>query len=88
MKFVTVLLVSLAAGALSAPSKDFEKITGAQKLDMKEVEKLLQQIEAEEHKNKPEDGTVSESLNKLFSTFRQVSHLSHCPECALICARR
>ena len=44
-----------------------------QNLNLKEVEKLLQQIEAEQTKVKPtDDPTVSESLKKLFSSFRQV----------------
>ena len=79
MKFFSLVLVSLTvAGAFAVPLNDenkLEKATGTQKLDMKEVEKLLQQIEAEEQKNKPEDGTVSESLQKLFATFRQVIQL-------------
>lgn len=76
MKFFTVLMVSLAVtAAMATPVADekLEKATGATKLDMKEVEKLLQEIEAQEQKPKPDDATVSESVNKLFTTFRQVS---------------
>lgn len=77
MKFFTVLMVSLAVtAAMATPVADDEKLekaTGATKLDMKEVEKLLQDIEAQEHNPKPDDATVSESVNKLFTTFRQVS---------------
>ena len=76
MKFFTVLMVSFAfAAAMANPVADeqLEKATGASKLDMKEVEKLLQEIEAQEQKPKPDDATVSASINKLFSTFRQVS---------------
>jgi len=76
MKFFTAVFVSLAISAAfalpTANENTLEKATGAEKLDMKEVEKLLQQIEAEQSKPKPDDGTVSESLQKLFSTFRQV----------------
>ena len=77
MKFFAILVVSFAVtAAMAVPvanEESLEKATGVQKLDMKEVEKLLAQIETEQSKPKPEDGTVSESLNKLFATFRQVS---------------
>ena len=77
MKFFAILMVSFAVtAAMAVPVTEDEqlaKATGAQKLDMKEVEKLLQQIEAEENKPKPDEATVSQSLNKLFATFRQVS---------------
>lgn len=76
MKFFAIFVLSLAfTAALAQPvskeDEQLEKATNAVKLDMKEVEKLLAEIEAQEQK--PKDPTVSESVNKLFATFRQVS---------------
>lgn len=76
MKFFAIFALSLAfTAALAQPvskeDEQLEKATNAVKLDMKEVEKLLAEIEAQEQK--PKDPTVSESVNKLFATFRQVS---------------
>lgn len=76
MKFFAIFVLSLAfTAALAQPVSNediqLEKATNAVKLDMKEVEKLLAEIEAQEQK--PKDPSVSESVNKLFSTFKEVS---------------
>lgn len=75
MKFFIVLVASaLVVGTLANPTTDDKTKEEQQKLDMKEIEKLLQQIESADLKPKPdEDPTVSASLQKLFSTFRQVA---------------
>lgn len=77
MKFFAIFVLSLAfAAALAQPltkeDEQLEKATNAVKLDMKEVEKLLAEMEAQEQK--PKDPSVSESVTKLFATFRQVSN--------------
>ena len=76
MKFFAIFVLSLAftaafANPMSNEDIQLEKASNAVKLDMKEVEKLLAEIEAQEQK--PKDPSVSESVNKLFATFRQVS---------------
>ncbi|KAI2807309.1 hypothetical protein RDWZM_006068 [Blomia tropicalis] len=75
MKFFIVLVASaLVVGTLANPTTDDKTKEEQQKLDMKEIEKLLQQIESADLKPKPdEDPTVSASLQKLFSTFRQMT---------------
>lgn len=67
MKFFPLLILAALAFVAFAEEQN--------KYDVKEVEKLLQEIEKEQSKLKPsaEDGTVSESLQKLFASLRQVS---------------
>lgn len=68
--FVLAILVVVATAAPSSISST-SSVNG--QMDIKEVEKLLAQIDAEEQKSQTsKDPNVSESWQKLLSSFRQV----------------
>lgn len=73
--FVLAMLVVVATAApssISSTSSSSSSVSG--QMDIKDVEKLLAQIDAEEQKAQAtKDPNVSQSWQKLLASFRQVS---------------